>query len=150
MQKLGTEGVPMELLQMAIPVIRGDFTILETYKLSGVNLEPPSLANGEEEKSNPTTNPTVQVRCPITAFGGGLDSLCAIDKLLNWKKFSRNSAIEDDRSIIFLPNTEPRQKMFNAYVDASGGHFTFLDKLNGGEAWFKSILIDICLRENDM
>ena len=170
----------MELLQMAIPVIRGDFTILETYKLkerldirvdardgtdssgcidSRDSSPLTDIANAETNFEKISLSPncsssTVRVRCPMTAFGGNVDALCSMDKLMNWRSFSSDCDTHSDddsesRScIIFKPDIEPRQKMFNAFVDVSGGHFTFLDKVTGGEAWFRNILINVCLHGN--
>jgi hypothetical protein len=135
------DGVAPELVRMALPVLRADFTILETYRIQGVlQFEEGMTA---DDCCSKTANSLHKIACPMTVIGGGQDSLVDIPSLHRWRFFSA-SPDSPQCDIVLKPSKVRSHPLYCTYVESGGAHFYFMDKTGGGEEWFFCILSGIC------
>lgn len=141
----GMDGVAPELIRMALPVMRADFTVLETYRIQGAQQYEEGM--DVDDCCAATANSLLKVVCPMTVIGGGQDSLVDIPSLHRWRFFSFGGDCGVERfecDVMCKPTTARHQPFYNTFVDEGGSHFYFMDKIGGGEEWFFSILSSLC------
>lgn len=139
----GTEGVAPELIKMALPIMRADFTALETFR-------PQPWAEDEELYGflHGTVPAEHQCSTPMTVLGGHSDHFVTAAASLDWYRFIRGgpsdaAAVEEilkpaiGESTTDIPVNIPN---FRLFMDKAGGHFTVFDKESGGAQWAFEII----------
>jgi hypothetical protein len=149
---VGTAGVAEELIRMALPIMRADFKVLETYRPMTHPTDVPF-----EGVADPIP-PEELTRVPITVMGGYKDHFVIPETCIDWHHYVTDgpeSAAEVEQ--IFKPNTVAPSATnltgadaatlpkFRLFMDKEGGHFAIFDKEFGGADWTFGIVSQTCL-----
>ena len=132
-----------DLIKLALPIIRADFTALETFRPQPWDGAEMNL--GYLEGTVPESH---QCATPLTVFGGHCDHFVSPAASHDWFRFVKNGPADDSavqeilkpsigESITDTPANIPN---FRLFMDKEGGHFTVFDKKCGGAQWAFEII----------